>query len=79
MGLDREKRPIDALSSNMGHCLWTGILDAYKATIVVKRLLSRDLFSGRSIRTLAASMAGFNPISYQCGSVWRHDAALAAA
>jgi hypothetical protein len=48
MGLDREKRPIDALSSNMCHCLWTGILDAYKGTIVVKRLLFRDLFGRRS-------------------------------
>ena len=31
MGLDRDKRPLDALTSNMGHCLWTGILDEDKA------------------------------------------------
>ncbi len=37
MGLDRDKRPIDALTSNMGHCLWTGILDAEKAGIVAKQ------------------------------------------
>ena len=34
MGLDRDKRPLDALTSNMGHCLWTGILDEDKAAIV---------------------------------------------
>jgi glycogen debranching enzyme len=79
MGLDKDKRPIDALSSNMGHCLWTGILDADKATVVAKRLLSHDMFTGWGIRTLAASMHGYNPISYHCGSVWPHDNAIAAA
>jgi glycogen debranching enzyme len=79
MGLDRDKRPIDALASNMGHCLWTGILDADKAGAVAKRLLSPDLFSGWGVRTLASSMTGYNPISYHCGSVWPHDNALVAA
>ncbi len=79
MGLDRDKKPIDALTSNMGHCLWTGILDADKATIVAKRLLSRDMFSGWGVRTLATSMSGYNPISYHCGSVWPHDNAIIAA
>jgi glycogen debranching enzyme len=79
MGLDRDKQPIDALASNMGHCLWTGILDADKATVVAKRLLSRDMFSGWGVRTLATSMVGYNPISYHCGSVWPHDNALIAA
>jgi glycogen debranching enzyme len=79
MGLDRNKEPIDAVASNMGHCLWTGILDADKAAVVAERLLSPDMFSGWGIRTLARSMTGYNPISYQTGSVWPHDNALAAA
>jgi glycogen debranching enzyme len=79
MGLDRDKKPIDALTSNMGHCLWTGILDAEKARIVAERLVSRDLFSGWGVRTLATSMVGYNPISYHCGSVWPHDNAIVAA
>jgi glycogen debranching enzyme len=79
MGLDRHKRPIDALASNMGHCLWTGILDADKAHLVAKRLLSPDLFSGWGIRTLGTSMVGYNPIGYHTGSVWPHDNALCAA
>jgi glycogen debranching enzyme len=79
MGLDRDKQPIDALASNMGHCLWTGILDADKADAVARRLLAPDLFSGWGVRTLASSMPGYNPIGYHCGSVWPHDNAICAA
>jgi glycogen debranching enzyme len=79
LGLDRDKRPIDALTSNMGHCLWTGIVDAEKAMLVARRLLSRELFSGWGVRTLGSSMTGYNPISYHCGSVWPHDNAIVAA
>ncbi len=53
MGLDREKRPLDALTSNMGHCLWTGILDEDKAAIVgaAPRVGRRDVLrAGASAR-----------------------------
>ncbi len=79
MGLDAEKRPIDALASNMGHCLWTGIVDEDKAALVGERLLSPEMFSGWGVRTLATTMTGYNPISYHCGSVWPHDNAIIAA
>jgi glycogen debranching enzyme len=79
MGLDRDKKPIDALASNMGHCLWTGILDADKADLVARKLTGPDLFTGWGVRTLGASMVGYNPISYHCGSVWPHDNAIVAA
>lgn len=79
MGLDRDKKPIDALASNMGHCLWTGILDADKADLVARKLVGPDMFSGWGVRTLGASMVGYNPISYHCGSVWPHDNAIVAA
>ena len=79
MGLDADKRPIDALASNMGHCLWTGIVDEDKATLVGDRLLSREMFSGWGVRTLATTMTGYNPLSYHCGSVWPHDNAIIAA
>jgi glycogen debranching enzyme len=79
MGLDRDKKPIDALASNMGHCLWTGILDAEKADQVAKKLSGPDMFSGWGVRTLGSSMVGYNPISYHCGSVWPHDNAIVAA
>ncbi|HEX2040097.1 MAG TPA: glycogen debranching N-terminal domain-containing protein [Acidimicrobiales bacterium] len=79
MGLDADKRPIDALASNMGHFLWTGIVDTDKAPSVAARLMSDEMFTGWGIRTLASNMGGYNPISYHCGSVWPHDNALIAA
>ena len=78
MGLDADKKPIDALASNMGHCLWTGIVDQEKAALVAERLLSPQMFNGWGIRTLASTMGGYNPISYHCGSVWPHDSAMIA-
>ncbi|HET9061610.1 MAG TPA: glycogen debranching N-terminal domain-containing protein [Acidimicrobiales bacterium] len=79
VGLDRDKRPIDALASNMGHCLWSGIVDDDKAPLVAERLMSPQMFSGWGIRTLATSMGAYNPMSYHNGSVWPHDSALIAA
>ncbi|HZG93290.1 MAG TPA: glycogen debranching N-terminal domain-containing protein [Mycobacteriales bacterium] len=73
LALDGEKRPVDALASNMGHCLWTGIVDVDKAPAVAAHLLSPEMFNGWGIRTLATSMASYNPLSYHCGSVWPHD------
>jgi glycogen debranching enzyme len=79
MALDRDKRPVDALTSNIGHCLWTGIVDEERAALVGARLVSDDVFSGWGIRTLATSMIGFNPLSYHNGSIWPHDNAIAVA
>jgi glycogen debranching enzyme len=76
MGLDADKRQIDALASNIGHCLWTGIVDEDKAPLVAERLLSSEMFSGWGIRTLSSDMTGYNPVSYHIGSVWPHDNAL---
>ena len=72
-------KPIDSLTSNMGHCLWTGIVDAEKAARVADDLLSPEMFSGWGVRTLSTAMGGYNPISYHCGSVWPHDTAIVAA
>jgi glycogen debranching enzyme len=79
LALDGQKRAVDALASNMGHCLWTGILDEDKAARVADHLMSDELFSGWGVRTLATTMAAYNPISYHNGSVWPHDNAIIAA
>ncbi len=79
MGLDREKAPLDVVASNMGHCLWTGIVDEEKAPHVARHLMSDAMFSGWGVRTLSEEMTGYNPISYHCGSVWPHDNAIIAA
>lgn len=78
VGLDRDKRPIDALASNMGHCLWSGIVDEDKAPLLAQRLMSPEMFTGWGVRTLASSMVAYNPMSYHNGSVWPHDSALVA-
>jgi glycogen debranching enzyme len=79
LALDRDKKPVDSLTSNIGHCLWTGIVDADKAPPAVANLLSPQMFSGWGVRTLASSMGAFNPLSYHNGSVWPHDNAIVVA
>jgi glycogen debranching enzyme len=79
LALDGARRPVDAVASNMGHCLWSGIVDEDKAEAVAKRLLSPEMFSGWGVRTLATDMGAYNPLSYHNGSVWPHDNALVAA
>jgi glycogen debranching enzyme len=79
LALDGDKVPVPSLASNVGHCLWTGIVDEDKAEVLVKRLLSDDLFSGWGVRTLAASTGGYDPLGLHTGAVWPHDNALCAA
>jgi glycogen debranching enzyme len=79
MGLDGDKRRLDAIGSNPGHCLWSGIVSPDRAQLVVDRLMSPDMFSGWGIRTYASGQPGYNPIGYHTGTVWPHDVALIAA
>ncbi|MGA2834990.1 MAG: glycogen debranching N-terminal domain-containing protein [Acidimicrobiales bacterium] len=79
VGLDADKKPIDSLTSNIGHCLWTGIVDEDKALQVARALVSPSMFTGWGLRTLSSDNGGYNPISYHCGSVWPHDTAIVAA
>jgi glycogen debranching enzyme len=79
LALDGDKAQVSALASNVGHCLWTGIVDEDKAAVVVKHLLSDDLFSGWGVRTLGASMGGYDPVAPHTGAVWPHDNAFCVA
>ncbi|NYH55068.1 glycogen debranching enzyme [Nocardiopsis arvandica] len=79
LALDRDNRPVDSCTSNMGHCLWTGIIDEDKAPLVAERLLDPTMFTGWGVRTLASDMGAYNPVSYHNGSVWPHDNAIVAA
>jgi glycogen debranching enzyme len=78
VALDGHKRQVDALTSNIGHCLWTGIVDDDKAAQVAEQLISPEMFTGWGVRTLASSMGRYNPMSYHNGSVWPHDSVLVA-
>jgi glycogen debranching enzyme len=77
--LDGRKQPVDALTSNAAHCLWTGIATDEHAAALVRRLADPDMDTGYGLRTLAASMGAYNPMSYHNGSVWPHDTAIAVA
>jgi glycogen debranching enzyme len=79
MALDGDKRQADAIGSNAGQCLWSGIVSEARARDVADRLLSPAMFSGWGIRTYAQGQPGFNPFGYHTGTVWPHDTSLAAA
>jgi glycogen debranching enzyme len=76
LGLDHEKRPIDALASNMGHLLWSGLVPPERVAEVAARLTSGPLWSGWGVRTLAADEAAFDPLEYHDGTLWPHDNSL---
>jgi glycogen debranching enzyme len=78
LALDGEKRQVPSVTSNAGHCLWSGICDGDKADLVAERLMAPDMFSGWGIRTLSADSPNYNPMSYHNGSVWPHDNAIIA-
>jgi len=77
LALDARKRPVDSVSSNIGHLLGTGILDHDEQRVVVERLLDPTMFSGYGIRTLSTTNGAFWPLRYHAGSVWSHDTAVA--
>ena len=71
--LDGDKRPVETVASNVGHCLWSGIVPPARAGRVVQRLMAPDMWSGWGIRTLSATHPSYNPYSYHCGSVCPPD------
>jgi len=79
LALDGRKKPCRVRTSNPGHCLYTGIVDARRARLVAHTLVSQDFFSGWGVRTVGCHESRYNPLSYHNGSVWPHDNALIAA
>jgi glycogen debranching enzyme len=73
LALDADGTPVDALTSNIGHLLWSGIVDKPKAKAVAGHLLGPRLFSGWGVRTLAQGEARYNPVGYHTGTVWPFD------
>ncbi|MEN3305803.1 MAG: hypothetical protein V7603_2005 [Micromonosporaceae bacterium] len=76
LALDRDKRRVDALTSNAGHLLGTGLLTGAESEIVARRLVSPEMASGYGLRTMSTLDRGYGPLSYHCGSVWPHDTAI---
>ncbi len=76
MALGRGGQVGDAIASNPGHCLWSGIVSPERAREVAGRLATPEMDSGWGIRTFASGQPGYNPIGYHTGTVWPHDNAL---
>ena len=78
IALDRDKQPVDTLTSNIGHLLGTGLLDPEDEAQVAELLVGPTMASGYGIRTMSTAAAGYWPLSYHGGSVWTHDSAICA-
>jgi glycogen debranching enzyme len=78
LALDPEGNQVDALASNNGHLLWSGIVEKSKAKAVAAHLLGPRLFSGWGVRTLAEGEGRYNPIGYHVGTVWPFDTSFIA-
>ena len=61
LALDGNKKPCNVISSNPGHCLFSGIVDEDKAAKLVHSLTSAQMFSGWGIRTLAKGKSDIIP------------------
>ncbi|MEK4348244.1 amylo-alpha-1,6-glucosidase [Paenibacillus sp. FSL P4-0184] len=76
LALDCGREQVETVTSNPGHVLMSGMLNPDRAAAVADKLLSKEMFSGYGIRTMAEGEKGYNPISYHNGSVWPHDNSL---
>lgn len=74
IALDGNKQQRKAITSNVGHLLFTGIIkDKEKIDLVVKRIFQKDMFTPYGIRTHSELEPDFDPKSYHLGSIWPHD------
>ena len=73
LGLDGDKRPRLAVTSNPGHLLFTGMLSDGRTSDVVGRLMCSDMLTPFGIRTQSSAATDFDERSYHMGSIWPHD------
>ncbi|MGI5215797.1 amylo-alpha-1,6-glucosidase [Plantactinospora sp. CA-290183] len=78
LALDAEGGQVDALASNIGHLLWSGIVPESRAAKVAEHLFGDRLYSGWGIRTLASDHARYDPIGYHVGTIWPFDNSIIA-
>ncbi|MET0828166.1 MAG: glycogen debranching N-terminal domain-containing protein [Microbacterium sp.] len=78
IALDAHKRPVDTLTSNIGHLLGTGILEPGEEAAIAALLVGPSMLSGFGVRTMSTQAAGYWPLSYHGGTVWTHDTAIIA-
>ena len=73
LALDKDKKPIDRITSNPGHLIFTGIVTKNKTDKIVKRLFQKDMLTKYGIRTYSSKEKEFETLSYHMGTVWPHD------
>lgn len=78
IALDGQKQPIQAVASNPGHLLWSGMLSVERAREVSERLMRPDMCTPWGLRTLSEQAYYYNPFLYQCGTIWPFDNAIIA-
>src|ERR671937_515700 len=78
LALDGQKQQVDALCSNVGHLLWSGIVPPQRVDAIVDQLMGDDLWSGWGVRTMSTADSAYNPLAYHNGTVWPHDNSLVA-
>ncbi|HEX2394866.1 MAG TPA: amylo-alpha-1,6-glucosidase, partial [Bacteroidales bacterium] len=78
LALAAEKKPCNVITSNAGHCLFSGIANYSQARKIAAHMLSKEMFSGWGIRTVSSAEIRYNPMSYHNGSIWPHDNAIIA-
>jgi glycogen debranching enzyme len=78
LALDPDKRQVRAVTSNVGHCIASGIISDEHLPRAVERLFAPDMFSGWGIRTLSSDHRAYNPLSYHLGTVWAVEQATIA-
>ena len=79
LALDGAGDPLRVASSNMGQCLWSGIVPEALADQVAQRTMASDLLTAWGVRTLGSDERAYNPLGYHLGAVWAHDSAIIAA
>lgn len=79
LALDETGNALRVATSNMGQCLWSGILPSSLTSHVAERAMATDLLTRWGTRTLGANEKAYNPLGYHLGTVWAHDNAIIAA
>ncbi|WP_173918194.1 amylo-alpha-1,6-glucosidase [Halobacillus sp. Marseille-Q1614] len=76
LALDGDSEPVQAITSNPGHVLMSGMLSEERVKRVAEVLTGKPLFNGYGVRTMSSESVGYYPMSYHNGSVWPHDNAM---
>ncbi|MFC1640673.1 amylo-alpha-1,6-glucosidase [Patescibacteria group bacterium] len=71
--IDGDGKQVEHITSDPGHCLFTGIIDDQKVERFVARLFEPDMATKYGIRTQSEKDEQYHYDSYHHGSIWPHD------